>query len=80
MRAHFQREGTIDGPWTSYNASLGRPLLNTEKFLNPNKSASPEPASGEADTQVQPPPSSDQPQDSREEFGEKKFDLAGPRS
>ena len=80
MRAHFEREGTIDGPWTSYNASLGRPLLNTEKFLNPKKSASPEPASGEADTQVQPPPSSDQPQDSREELGEKKFDLAGPRS
>jgi len=37
MRAHFERESTLDGPWTSYNASLGRPLLNTEKFLAPKK-------------------------------------------
>lgn len=37
MRAHFEREATMDGPWTSYNASLGRPLLNTEKFLAPKK-------------------------------------------
>jgi 3'-5' exoribonuclease len=42
MRAHFERESTMDGPWTSYNASLGRPLLNTEKFLTPKKSAAPE--------------------------------------
>ena len=35
MRAHFERESTLDGPWTGYNASLGRPLLNTEKFLTP---------------------------------------------
>jgi 3'-5' exoribonuclease len=33
MRSHFERESSLDGPWTSYNASLGRPLLNTEKFL-----------------------------------------------
>ncbi|HTT20571.1 MAG TPA: OB-fold nucleic acid binding domain-containing protein [Candidatus Binatia bacterium] len=39
MRAHFERESTLDGSWTSYNASLGRPLLNTEKFLPPTKSA-----------------------------------------
>jgi 3'-5' exoribonuclease len=39
MRAHFERESTLDGPWTSYNASLGRPLLNTEKFLAPKKAA-----------------------------------------
>ena len=45
MRAHFEREATLDGPWTSYNASLGRPLLNTEKFLSPKKpAASEEPA------------------------------------
>ena len=42
MRAHFEREGTLDGPWTSYNPSLGRPLLNTEKFLASKKSASAE--------------------------------------
>jgi 3'-5' exoribonuclease len=37
MRAHFEREASLDSPWTSYNASLGRPLLNTEKFLAPKK-------------------------------------------
>ena len=42
MRAHFERESSMDGPWTSYNPSLGRPLLNTEKFLTPKKSAAPE--------------------------------------
>ena len=41
MRAHFEREALLDGPWTSYNASLGRPLLNTEKYLAPKK---PDPA------------------------------------
>ena len=50
MRAHFERESTLDGPWTSYNASLGRPLLNTEKFLKSRKSSTneetiPEPVS-----------------------------------
>jgi 3'-5' exoribonuclease len=38
MRAHFEREADLESPWTSYNASLGRPLLNTEKFLAPKKS------------------------------------------
>jgi 3'-5' exoribonuclease len=33
MRAHFEREAEIEGAWTSYNASLGRPLLNSAKFL-----------------------------------------------
>jgi 3'-5' exoribonuclease len=42
MRAHFEREASLEGPWTSYNPSLGRPLLNTEKFINPRKSPSPE--------------------------------------
>ncbi|MGO9086786.1 MAG: 3'-5' exoribonuclease YhaM family protein [Candidatus Sulfotelmatobacter sp.] len=42
MRAHFEREAALDSPWTSYNASLGRPLLNTEKFLAPKKSSPPE--------------------------------------
>ena len=42
MRAQFERESTLDGSWTSYNASLGRPLLNTEKFLAPKKPATAE--------------------------------------
>jgi len=33
MRAHFEREVENDSSWTSYNASLGRTLLNTAKFL-----------------------------------------------
>jgi 3'-5' exoribonuclease len=39
MRAHFEREAESESPWTSYNASLGRPLLNTEKFLRPKAAA-----------------------------------------
>lgn len=37
MRAHFEREAESDSTWTSYNASLGRTLLNTAKFLNADK-------------------------------------------
>jgi 3'-5' exoribonuclease len=33
MRAHFEREAALESAWTSYNASLGRPLLNSSKFL-----------------------------------------------
>jgi 3'-5' exoribonuclease len=33
MRAQFERDAEMDSPWTAYNASLGRPLLNTSKFL-----------------------------------------------
>jgi hypothetical protein len=46
MRAQFEREADLDGPWTSYNSSLGRPLLNSAKFLalkaniNPNGDSS----------------------------------------
>src|SRR5271154_5948300 len=33
MRAHFEREAASEGPWTGYNSSLSRPLLNSTKFL-----------------------------------------------
>jgi 3'-5' exoribonuclease len=39
MRAHFEREAESDGPWTSYNASLGRPLLDSRKFMQGEKTA-----------------------------------------
>jgi 3'-5' exoribonuclease len=39
MRAHFEREAENDSNWTSYNASLGRTLLNTAKFLKKNEIA-----------------------------------------
>lgn len=47
MRALFERELEQENPWTSYNPSLGRPLLNTAKFLDPkptppSSSAAPE--------------------------------------
>ena len=35
MRAHFERESENESPWTSYNPSLGRPLLNSARFLAP---------------------------------------------
>ena len=34
MRAHFEREVDLESPWTTYNPSLGRPLLNRAKFLD----------------------------------------------
>src|SRR5437764_11539015 len=33
MRAQFERAADSDGTWTSYNPSLGRPVLNIAKFL-----------------------------------------------
>jgi 3'-5' exoribonuclease len=39
MRAHFEREAGLEGPWTSYNASLGRPLLDPIKFARGEKTA-----------------------------------------
>ena len=33
MRAHFEREADLGGPWTGYNTSLGRPLLDSKKFM-----------------------------------------------
>ncbi len=40
MRAQFEREAELDSPWTSYNPSLARPLLNTKKFLEKGLAAS----------------------------------------
>jgi 3'-5' exoribonuclease len=40
MRNQFEREADLEGPWTSYNPSLGRPLLNSAKFLAPKAPAS----------------------------------------
>ena len=34
MRAHFEREADLEGEWTAYNPSLGRPLLDLRKFRN----------------------------------------------
>ena len=37
MRAHFEREADLEGEWTAYNPSLGRPLLDLRKFRNKSK-------------------------------------------
>jgi len=37
MRAHFERGPEANGAWSGYNASRGRPLLNTAKFLEKDK-------------------------------------------
>ena len=53
MRAHFEREADLESPWTSYNASLGRPLLNSAKFLAPKAAPSPEHSSSEAEFETE---------------------------
>src|SRR5580704_3451634 len=53
MRAHFEREADLESPWTSYNASLGRPLLNSAKFLTPKAAPSPEHSSSEAEFETE---------------------------
>jgi 3'-5' exoribonuclease len=45
MRAHFEREAELESPWTSYNASLGRPLLDSAKFLAPKPVVPPDDSS-----------------------------------
>src|ERR1700729_896833 len=52
MRAHFDRESAFASPWTSKNASLGRPLLNTAKFLAPKRVLPPEDPAETPDTEL----------------------------
>ena len=52
MRAQFERGGESEGGWSGYNPSLGRPLLNTAKFLAPKTSAA-----GEEELAAEPPAS-----------------------
>jgi len=57
MRAQFERESELETPWTSYNASLARPLLNSRKFLEKGLSApgqSPESGTVEDAVDVEP--------------------------
>jgi len=54
MRAHFEREAELEGPWTSYNASLGRPLLDSNKFVRGDKA----PAAKTAENSSAPPTTS----------------------
>lgn len=50
MRAHFERESGVEGSWTGYNPSLGRPLLNSAKFLDRKPAAVAAAAASAAET------------------------------
>src|ERR1700726_1116789 len=59
MRAQFEREADLESPWTSYNASLGRPLLNSAKFIAPKATAAPEDSSSAAEPETETEPTSE---------------------
>jgi 3'-5' exoribonuclease len=69
MRAQFERGGETEGGWTSYNPSLGRPLLNTAKFL------AAKPSEGE-DSVSEAPPISDQTSETNAVVGSTDLELA----
>ncbi len=46
MRAHLEREAEVTDDWTSYNPSLGRPLLKVRRFLEAAPEAEPAAAPG----------------------------------
>ena len=51
MRAQFEREADLESPWTGYNPSLGRPLLNSAKFLTPKAVSAPDDSSSAAEAE-----------------------------
>jgi 3'-5' exoribonuclease len=59
MRAHFEREADLESPWSSYNASLGRPLLNSAKFLAPKVTSAPEDSHSAAEAEGDGAPTTD---------------------
>ena len=48
MRAQFERDRELESPWTGYNPSLARPLLDTQKFLEKRPAAQTEKQSVDA--------------------------------
>lgn len=71
MRAQFEREADLENPWTGYNSSLGRPLLNTAKFL-----ASKKPAENLA-VETNPEPESISPEPTSDDSSKSNAELAG---
>jgi 3'-5' exoribonuclease len=51
MRAHFEREADLGVPWTGYNASLGRPLLDSRKFMQGEKTPAASPVGEDSSAQ-----------------------------
>jgi 3'-5' exoribonuclease len=70
MRAQLEREALIEGPWSSYNSSLGRPILDSKKFLQGDKP----PAAKNAQEESGVPPAPPQPSE-RAPSSEPAFDL-----
>src|SRR5262252_505311 len=60
MRASFERDPDSEDGWTGYNPSLGRPLLNSTRFLE-TKPAAREAAVGSSATSVATPPAGPEP-------------------
>jgi 3'-5' exoribonuclease len=50
MRAHFERDSGAESGWTGYNPSLGRPLLNSIKFLEQSSPAASAAAASASDS------------------------------
>ena len=48
MRTQLERDAETESPWTAYNSSLGRPLLNSQKFLSKLKKEQPQAAAAVA--------------------------------
>jgi 3'-5' exoribonuclease len=61
MRAQFEREAELEGAWTSYNASLGRPLLDSRKFMQGEKAAAAKTSGEDASAQPATPAAGEQP-------------------
>lgn len=61
MRAHFEREAELEGPWTSYNASLGRPLLDSTKFMQGEKAPAAQSSAGDSGAQPATPAAPERP-------------------
>jgi len=61
MRAHFEREAELEGPWTSYNASLGRPLLDSRKFMQGEKAPAAQSSAGDSGAQPATPAAPERP-------------------
>src|SRR5260221_680194 len=61
MRAQFEREASYDNPWTSYNASLGRPLLDSRKFMQGEKVPAPKTSPEDSTEQPAPPAAPETP-------------------
>src|ERR1700676_1943521 len=52
MRAHAEREGNAESPWTGYNPSLGRSVLKTARFLGKKALDAPDASAPASETPI----------------------------